>query len=303
MALLRLVSYYTVQMKTCLDLFQLVTRLGAFCITALALTGLPGCDQSPSSTASSAPNRLSTPQPSAEQESLHEPPIATPLPFADDRPRIVAFGDSLTAGFGVSPEQSYPARLQQQLDALGYQYQVINAGASGETTAGGLRRVPWILTGRPRLVILELGGNDGLRGLSLADTRSHLNTIIEQLKEAKVRVLLAGMKLPPNYGEEYTARFEEMYHELAASHGLPLIPFLLEGVGGDQALNQVDGIHPTGEGYRVVVDNVLKSLLPLLHEMTDSSDPKKKARNITPASSGRVTVSRHEHWNALTSSC
>jgi acyl-CoA thioesterase-1 len=277
-------------MTTCLDLLQLVTRLGAFCIIALALAGLPGCDQSPSSTASSAPNRLSTPEPSAEQESLHEPPIATPLPFADDRPRIVAFGDSLTAGFGVSSEQSYPARLQQQLDARGYQYQVINAGVSGETTAGGLRRVPWILTGQPRLVILELGGNDGLRGLSLADTRSHLNTIIERLKEAHVRVLLAGMKLPPNYGEEYTARFEEMYHELATSHGLPLIPFLLEGVGGDKTLNQTDGIHPTGDGYRVVVDNVLKSLLPLLDEMkADSSDIKKKARNTTPASSSGVT--------------
>lgn len=277
-------------MNTCLVRLRLVARLGAFCIIALALTGLPSCDQSTSSTATSTPSRLSTPDPSAEQESLHEPLTATPLPLADDRPRIVAFGDSLTAGFGVSPEQSYPARLQQQLDALGYQYQVINAGVSGETTAGGLRRVPWILTGQPRLVILELGGNDGLRGLSLADTRSHLNAIIQGFKEAHVRVLLAGMKLPPNYGEEYTARFEGMYRELATSHGLPLIPFLLEGVGGDQALNQADGIHPTGEGYRVVVDNVLRSLLPLLDEMkADSSEIKEKARNITPASSSGAT--------------
>ncbi|MCC2641211.1 MAG: tesA [Nitrospira sp.] len=282
-------------MKTALKLFQLATRLGSFCIIALSLAGLPGCDQSAPSTSPSASNGLSTPEPPAEPISFQESQIDRPLPFTNDRPRIVAFGDSLTAGFGVSPEQSYPARLQQQLDALGYEYQVINAGVSGETTAGGLRRVPWILAGQPRLVILELGGNDGLRGLSLADIRSHLNAIIQRFKEANVQVLLAGMKIPPNYGKEYTSRFERIYHELATSHSLPLIPFLLEGVGGDQILNQADGIHPTGDGYRVVADNVLKSLLPLLEEMKADSSDIKRRRETSHRPHEAEPRSRHVH--------
>ena len=183
----------------------------------------------------------------------------------------------MTAGLGVSPEQSYPTQLQKQLDTLGYHYQVLNAGVSGDTSAGGLRRVSWVLAGKPRVVILELGGNDGLRGLGLPETRSHLDTIIRQFKDAHVRVILAGMKLPPNYGEEYTARFEAIYRDLAQLHGLPLIPFLLEGVGGEKALNQADGIHPTGEGYRIVVENVLRSLLPVLKDAsTNNSSAKKK---------------------------
>ena len=183
----------------------------------------------------------------------------------------------MTAGLGVSPEQSYPTQLQKQLDTLGYHYQVLNAGVSGDTSAGGLRRVSWVLAGKPRVVILELGGNDGLRGLGLPETRSHLDAIIRQFKDAHVRVILAGMKLPPNYGEEYTARFEAIYRDLAQLHGLPLIPFLLEGVGGEKALNQSDGIHPTGEGYRIVVENVLRSLIPVLKDAsTNNSSAKKK---------------------------
>jgi acyl-CoA thioesterase-1 len=177
----------------------------------------------------------------------------------------------LTAGLGVSAEQAYPAQLQRQLDALGFQYQVVNAGVSGDTSAGGLRRVSWVLAGKPRIVILELGGNDGLRGLSLKDTRSHLDAIIRQLRDAHVQVILAGMKLPPNYGEDYTTRFETMYQDLARLYALPLIPFLLEGVGGEKRLNQGDGIHPTGEGYRIVVDNILKSLVPVLKKNAKDS--------------------------------
>ncbi len=178
----------------------------------------------------------------------------------------------------MSSEQTYPAQLQKQLDALGYHYQVLNAGVSGDTSAGGLRRVSWVLAGKPRVVILELGGNDGLRGLSLAETHSHLDRIIKQLKDSHVQVLLAGMKLPPNYGADYTTEFEAMYRDLAQVHSLPLIPFLLEGVGGEKQLNQADGIHPTGEGYRIVVDNVLKSLLPILtNGNSDTSERKKKA--------------------------
>ncbi|HWF59846.1 MAG TPA: arylesterase [Nitrospira sp.] len=185
---------------------------------------------------------------------------------SDNRPRIVAFGDSLTAGLGVHADESYPAQLQRRLDSLGYRYRVINAGVSGDTTAGGLRRVPWILNNKPELVILELGANDGLRGLSVDQAKSNLRQIIRQLQEAGTTVVLAGMKLPPNYGQDYTASFEAMYQMLAKEYQLALIPFFLEGVGGSSALNQADGIHPTKEGYQVIVEQVLKVLRPMLSE-------------------------------------
>jgi acyl-CoA thioesterase I len=189
------------------------------------------------------------------------------LPSASDtRPRIVAFGDSLTAGLGVQAGESYPAQLQRRLDDLKYPYRVINAGVSGDTTAGGLRRVPWILKNEPELVILELGANDGLRGLSVDQTKSNLRQIVTQLKEAGAAVVLAGMKLPPNYGEDYTTRFEAIYPALAQEYHLPLIPFFLEGVGGASSLNQADGIHPTKEGYEIVVEQVLKVLKAVLSE-------------------------------------
>ncbi len=182
----------------------------------------------------------------------------------DTVPRIVAFGDSLTAGYGVAPQDTYPAQLQRRLDALGYRYRVVNAGVSGDTTAGGVRRVSWILNGNPDIVILELGGNDGLRGLDIEQSRANLEAIIDRLQEAGIITVLAGMKIPPNYGAEYTARFESMYRDLATRYDLPMIPFLLDGVGGDRRLNQPDGIHPTVEGYRIVVENVLRTLQPLL---------------------------------------
>ena len=184
----------------------------------------------------------------------------------DTRPRIVAFGDSLTAGLGVSVEESYPAQLQRRLDVLGYMYRVINAGVSGDTTAGGLRRVSWILTNKPDLVILELGANDGLRGLSVDQTQHNLREIILRLRGAGVGIVLVGMKLPPNYGQDYTTRFEAMYRTVAREQQVPFIPFFLEGVGGSSSLNQADGIHPTGEGYKVVVENLLKTLIPILNE-------------------------------------
>lgn len=195
---------------------------------------------------------------------------------SDTRPRIVAFGDSLTAGLGVQADASYPAQLQRRLDSLGYHYRVINAGVSGDTTAGGLRRVPWILNNKPELVILELGANDGLRGLPVDQTKSNLRQIIRQLQEAGTTVVLAGMKLPPNYGQDYTASFETMYRMLATECQLPLIPFFLEGVGGSSSLNQVDGIHPTREGYEVIVEQVLKVLRPMLKERVDKPPPAQK---------------------------
>ena len=184
----------------------------------------------------------------------------------DTRPRIVAFGDSLTAGLGVQADESYPAQLQRRLDSFGYHYRVINAGVSGDTTAGGLRRVSWILNNKPELVILELGANDGLRGLPIDHTQDNLREIIRRLQEAGTTVVLAGMKLPPNYGQDYATRFEAMYQKLAKESRLLLIPFFLEGVGGSSSLNQADGIHPTKEGYKVIVEEVLKVLKPVLHE-------------------------------------
>lgn len=179
-------------------------------------------------------------------------------------PCIVAFGDSLTAGLGVSRDDAYPAQLQRRLEGLGYQYRVINAGASGDTSAGGLRRVPWVLKSKPEVVILELGANDGLRGLSLEQTSSNLSQIIQQLQQADVIVVLAGMKIPPNYGQDYTRGFESIYPALAKQYHLPLIPFFLEGVAASPALNQADGIHPTKEGYQIVVEQVLNVLRPLI---------------------------------------
>ncbi len=179
-------------------------------------------------------------------------------------PSIVAFGDSLTAGLGVRQDESYPARLQRTLDAAGYGYRVVNAGVSGETTAGGARRVSWVLKNKPAIVILELGGNDGLRGLSLQETKANLERIIQQLQQASVTVVLAGMKLPPNYGKDYTDGFESLYQVLAKQYRLTLIPFFLDGVAGSPSLNQADGIHPTGEGYRIIVERIFPKLEPLL---------------------------------------
>ena len=141
---------------------------------------------------------------------------AGPRPISAERPSIVAFGNSLTAGLGVRPDQSYPAHLQRALDSAGYAYRVVNAGVSGETTAGGARRVSWVLKNKPTIVILELGGNDGLRGLSLQETKANLERIIQQLQQASVTVVLAGMKLPPNYGQDYTDGFESLYQALGA---------------------------------------------------------------------------------------
>ncbi|HEU4686563.1 MAG TPA: arylesterase [Nitrospira sp.] len=195
---------------------------------------------------------------------LFPPATASKTAGRNDRPRIVAFGDSLTSGLGVSADEAYPAVLQRRLDAAGFRYRVVNAGVSGDTTAGGVRRVDWVLNSKPALVILELGGNDGLRGLSLAETKRNLEQIIERLQQASVTVILAGMKLPPNYGADYTKAFEAIYPELARKYRLALIPFFLEGIAGSRQLNQADGIHPTAEGYRVIVGRLFDQLTPLL---------------------------------------
>ena len=184
-------------------------------------------------------------------------------------PRIVAFGDSLTAGLGVSPEDSYPGQLGRFLREQGFAYDVINAGVSGDTSAGGLRRVDWILKSQPRLVIVELGANDGLRGQPLKETYGNLNAIIERLKAKGVTVVLAGMRLPLNYGENYTQEFSDLFVRLAREQDVPFIPFLLEGVAMRRHLNQGDGIHPTAEGYSIVMQNVWKTLQPILRKLDE----------------------------------
>lgn len=187
---------------------------------------------------------------------------AAPL-AAQDR-LILAFGDSLTAGAGVSADQSYPALLAQRLKAEGYAYRVVNAGVSGDTTAGGLRRVDWALRLRPDIVILELGANDALRGQDLGGVRGNVEQLVARFQEGGARVLVAGMQLPPNYGPRYGGEFQRLFEEVARRRGAALMPFFLEGVGGDPRLNQFDGLHPTAEGYRVIVDRLWPHLKPLL---------------------------------------
>ncbi len=179
-------------------------------------------------------------------------------------PTIVAFGNSLTAGLGVSPEESYPAQLQRRIDGAGIHFRVVNAGVSGDTTAGGIRRTAWVLKSKPRIVVLELGGNDGLRGLSLEETKNNLERIIQQFQKASATVVLAGMKLPPNYGSEYTKEFESIYQSLAKKYDLVFVSFFLEGVAGSSSLNQADGIHPTGDGYRIIADHIFETIRPLI---------------------------------------
>lgn len=185
---------------------------------------------------------------------------------ADADPVIVAFGDSLTSGLGVAADEAYPARLEARLRGAGYAYRVVNAGVSGDTTAGGLRRVAWVLRAEPEIVILALGANDGLRGQPPAATRANLEAIVGRLKAAGARVLLAGMRLPPNYGEAFTREFAAVFPAVARRTNVALAPFLLDGVAADPRLNQPDGIHPNAAGHRVIADRLWPYLVPLLEK-------------------------------------
>src|SRR5262245_21268720 len=179
---------------------------------------------------------------------------------------IVAFGDSLTAGLGVPAQQAYPALLAARLKAEGYPYRVVNAGVSGDTTAGGLRRVDWALRLKPEIAIVELGANDALRGQDLAAVRANLTAIVARFQWGGARVLGAGMRLPTNYGARYGADFQRLFEDVARERGAALMPFFLDGVGVDAALNQADGIHPTADGYRRIVDRLWPYLRPLLRK-------------------------------------
>jgi acyl-CoA thioesterase-1 len=189
-----------------------------------------------------------------------------PLPPERSRPKIVALGDSLTAGYGLSLHESYPSLLQEQLKRDGFDYEVVNAGVSGDTTAGGLRRLDWALEGDVRFVILELGANDILRGLPPAEMRKNLSRIIESSRARGAQVLLAGMLAPTNSGVEYGRASMEVFPALAKEYDLPLIPFFLDRVAGIENLNQADGVHPNPEGTRLVADTVYQYLKPMLEK-------------------------------------
>ena len=179
---------------------------------------------------------------------------------------ILALGDSLTAGYGLGRSDAFTIRLGAALEEAGVKARVINGGVSGDTTAGGLARLDWLLEEKPDLVIVELGANDALRGLEPADTRRNLDAIIRRIKEAGARVLLAGMRAPPNMGRDYAAEFDRIFPELAKQHKVPLYPFFLDGVAADPALNQADGIHPNAKGVSVIVEKILPPVMRALGE-------------------------------------
>lgn len=172
----------------------------------------------------------------------------------------------MTAGYGLKPSESYPSLLQQKLDADGFQYEVVNAGVSGDTSAGGLRRIDWSLEGDVRILILELGANDFLRGQPVAATRKNLAQIIERCQERHVQVLLAGMLTPTSAGADYEREIAELFQSLAREYDVPMVPFFLENVAGIESLNQQDRVHPNAEGTRVVADTVYRYLKPMLEK-------------------------------------
>ncbi len=222
-----------------------VVLVGAVVILAFANSG---CRRSPN------------PAPAEERSTLAD--------TTQERRVILFFGNSLTAAYGLSPQEGFVALIQQKIDSLGLPYVCINAGNSGETTAGGRSRVAWVLNQPVSIFVLELGGNDALRGLPLDASRENLQAIIDQVraKYPACRIVIAGMLAPPNLGPAYTEMFAQMYRDLAAANQATLIPFLLEGVGGEPEFNLPDGIHPNAAGHRIVSENVWKVLYPLLQE-------------------------------------
>lgn len=192
--------------------------------------------------------------------------VSDTAPAPTGRPRVLIVGTSLTAGLGLDPEDAYPSLLQRKADSAGYSVEIVNAGLSGETSAGARRRIEWLLREPAAVVVVETGANDGLRGLDVDSTRANLTAILRYARRVlpRAKVLLVQMEAPPNLGDSYTQRFRESFAVVAAAEGATLVPFLLEGVAGERSLNQNDGIHPNEEGARVVAANVWKSLEPVL---------------------------------------
>jgi acyl-CoA thioesterase I len=193
------------------------------------------------------------------------PVLATPL---SERPAVMFLGTSLTAGFGIDPEQAYPALIQRKIDSAGLGYRVVNAGVSGETSAGALRRVDWLFQEPVAVLVVETGANDGLRGLPPDSLRANIQAIFDRARQLRPppKLVLLGMRVPPNYGRSYSQRFQTIYPELARANDAVLVPFLLEGVGGVSNLNQPDGVHPTAEGQRKLAETVWRALEPVLRE-------------------------------------
>jgi acyl-CoA thioesterase-1 len=218
-------------------------------VIACLVLALASCGQPPAPRADAA-------------ESVRTTPAAAPVDAP--RRRIVFLGDSLTAGLGLPREQSVPSLIQARLDAEGYAYEVINAGVSGDTSAGGLRRLDWALDGDVEVLVVELGANDGLRGLPVEQMKENLDEIISRAKARGISVILTGMEAPPNYGPVYTAQFRGVFRDLADDHDVAFVPFFLEGVAGIAALNNSDGIHPNAEGAKVIEQTIWRALEPEL---------------------------------------
>lgn len=226
-------------------------KLATLALT-LVIPGLAGCDAG-----------------TAEEASVPrtQPAAAAPAPAAprtEEGPLVAFLGDSLTAGLGLPEEDAYPAVLDRRLDARGTPVRVLNAGVSGDTTAGGLARLDWLLKQKPEVLVVGLGANDGLRGLDLEASEKNLREIVRRAKASGTRVLLLGMMIPPNYGPDYTKQFQGMYPKIADEFDVPLVPFLLEGVGGVADLNQADGVHPTAKGQEMVAATVEPYLREIL---------------------------------------
>jgi len=231
--------------------------VGAWTVAALLLTACHRGSQTPQQT---APPPQPAPAPAASADSNDS-----------GRPKVVVLGDSLTAGYGLLEMQAFPALLQEKLNVDGYQWEVVNAGISGDTSAAGLQRIDWALgQGDVRILILELGANDGLRGLPVAEMKKNLAAIIERAQEKRVTVLLAGMEAPPNFGPEYTVSFRQVYRDLARQYNVKFLPFLLDKVAGEPALNQADGIHPNVDGSKIVADTVWNVLRPIVDASSSS---------------------------------
>jgi acyl-CoA thioesterase-1 len=231
------------------------------CAVVVLVLAMPACG-SRSEVSRSTPAEASAP--------ANAPNAAEAQPQPDARPKIVILGDSLTAGLGLPISQAYPTLLQRKLNDAGLHYQVVNAGVSGDTSAGGLSRVDWSLQGNVKILVVALGGNDALRALPVEQLSDNLAQIIETAQQRGVHVILAGMEAPTNWGREYDVSFHKVYPALAARYHVPLVPFLLQGVAGTQTLNQADGIHPTAQGARIVADNVWKVLEPVARQLQTS---------------------------------
>jgi acyl-CoA thioesterase-1 len=243
-------------------------RYGLLLIVAVMALGMCGCRADHTSQRSSATDARASDSPQAEAPDPSAPAVAADRETLDashdPRPLLICFGDSLTAGYGTDPGQSYPDYLQADLDALGFKYRVVNEGISGNTTKDGVERLDTIVALKPAVVVVEFGGNDGLRGLPVADSRANLDKMIATLKASGTKVVLAGITLPPDYGPDYVKQFNATYPLLAEKYQVPMLPFLLNGVFGVDGMMQKDRTHATANGNKIVAKNVLPLVLPLL---------------------------------------